>query len=271
MQHRASKPARRQRRRSHHQRQRSSKQSRPRQNREPEILLLRRPSAIEAPGVEAQASSAPSGEASVAASENGTRSSHHGSPTKAVTRRHDPPEQRGSVSGTEPPAAEPTLAARRGPAWLLTITDFLERQLNLATNVDERIKLVREYTRSILAISALFLIAGLAGIWALTGAHPHSLAALAVGGAVTGGGTWLHRLRRRAQNKVPPPPAELRPSKKQSAKPRRSAAPRHGPAKHPNCQRYRSGWTNSELSFSALRTSATVGTTSLVKDDSMRS
>jgi len=93
-----------------------------------------------------------------------------------------------------PPAAATTAAERRGPPWLLTIFDFLERQLSLAATVPDRVTLVRAYTLAALALSVTALIGIGAMAWALAQAEPSSLVVLAIG-AITGLGA---RYRRRA-------------------------------------------------------------------------
>jgi len=98
-----------------------------------------------------------------------------------------------------PPDAAATLAVRRGPPWLLTIFDFLERQLSLATNVEDRISLLRAYTRAILAMLTLSLTAVAAAVWALSNAHLPSLIVLAAGGMVAGLGASIRRLRHHVQ------------------------------------------------------------------------
>lgn len=45
-----------------------------------------------------------------------------------------------------PPMAARTVAAWRGPAWLVTLLDFLERELAAAATVDERLRLLRGFT-----------------------------------------------------------------------------------------------------------------------------
>jgi hypothetical protein len=110
-----------------------------------------------------------------------------------------------------PPAAATTLAARRGPPWLVTIFDFLERQLSLATNVEDRIALLRAYTCAALAIFTLLLGAGAAGMWFLAHAHTPSLVMLAAGGVATGLGASIRRLGRYPQ-RAPRPPQSDSPS-----------------------------------------------------------
>jgi hypothetical protein len=105
---------------------------------------------------------------------------------------------------SRPPGAEATLAARRGPAWLIAVLDFLERQLDLADNPQERIKLLGAYTRAIVAVSVPFLVVATLGIWVLDRAHLSSLVILAATGIVTGFGVRIRRLRRVASRRGVP-------------------------------------------------------------------
>jgi hypothetical protein len=95
-----------------------------------------------------------------------------------------------------PPSAKSTDAERRGPSWLVAVLDFLERQLSLASSVEDRISLLRAYTRTLLAVSTIFLMAAVAAIYLLANAHRSSLIILAASGAVTGIGAWIHKARR---------------------------------------------------------------------------
>jgi hypothetical protein len=95
-----------------------------------------------------------------------------------------------------PPSAESTPAEKRGPSWLVTIFDFLERQLSLASNVEERIDLLRAYALTMLAVLVVLLMAAVASLYLLANAHRTSLLILAASGAVTGAGALIRRRRR---------------------------------------------------------------------------
>ena len=61
-----------------------------------------------------------------------------------------------SPAAPAPPMAARTMAARRGPTWLVTLVDFLERELATAATVEERLRLLRGFTS---AACRLFFIA----------------------------------------------------------------------------------------------------------------
>src|SRR5262249_50552449 len=84
--------------------------------------------------------------------------------------------------------------------------DFTERQLGLATNVEERIRLLRAYTGALVALSALFLMAAAAAIWGLANARPPSLMILAAGGMIAAIGRRIQRPRPGAQHAISAPP-----------------------------------------------------------------
>lgn len=108
-------------------------------------------------------------------------------------------EQDSPVRVIRPPEAESTRAERRGPPWLVTIFDFLERQFSLAASVEDRIRLVRAYTGAALVMSVTFLAAAvaMAAILALASTHRPSLIIFAASAVIAGVGASIRRIRRK--------------------------------------------------------------------------
>jgi hypothetical protein len=109
---------------------------------------------------------------------------------------------RGLRSPTAPPGGEPSGAHARGPQALATVIDSLERQLDHAETVDDRIRLLKAYTGAavkltVVVVLPLLVVAGLVAFLA-TRLSPGTLVTALAVGTLAGGSTtvlrfWLSR------------------------------------------------------------------------------
>lgn len=130
-------------------------------------------------------------------------SGHTGTPTTPVD--HPMPNPPSAASGpvpVPPPAAAETKPAERGPRWLVTVADLLERQLGQPNHVDERVKLLLAFTTPVALVVLPVLGAGVWITYLVTTHAPAVLGSIVIAGVVAGAASQITRaLRKDTRNR----------------------------------------------------------------------